>query len=57
MTAIEHVRADAKQLLGTIVIYGPPSRERSIALTHLEETVMWAVKSIVLADIAGEVAA
>lgn len=24
------------------------SRERSLAVTHLEETVMWAVKSIVL---------
>lgn len=50
VTYIEHVRADAKQLLAGIVLNCPPSRERSLALTHLEETVMWAVKSIVLGD-------
>lgn len=26
----------------------PPSRERSLAITHLEETVMWAIKSIAI---------
>lgn len=52
VTYIEHVRADAKQMLATIVLNCPPSRERSLALTHLEETVMWAVKSIVLAEVA-----
>jgi len=45
---IEAVRAGGKLLLGRILEQAPASRERSLALTHLEETVMWAVKSIVL---------
>ena len=45
---IETVRAQAK-LAGEAIIEGcPDSRERSLALTHLEDAVMWAVKSIVL---------
>lgn len=30
----------------------PPSRERSVALTHLEEASMWANKSIVINELA-----
>jgi hypothetical protein len=46
---IEGIRSGAKLLLGRILEMSPTaSRERSLALTHLEETVMWAVKSIVL---------
>lgn len=46
---IESVRAAGKLLLGRILEQSPQaSRERALALTHLEETVMWAVKSIVL---------
>ncbi len=45
---IEELRGAAKTLLSSIVNLCPASRERSLALTHLEETVMWAVKSIVL---------
>ena len=47
---IEHVRETAKMLLSDIAHRCPSSRERSLALTHLEETVMWAVKSIVLEE-------
>lgn len=47
---IEHVRETAKMLLSDIAHKCPGSRERSLALTHLEETVMWAVKSIVLEE-------
>ncbi len=46
--SIVEVRAKAKRLLAVILDEAPASRERSLALTHLEETVMWAVKSIVL---------
>lgn len=45
---IEHIRNDAKVLAQSIIFHSPSSRERSLALTHLEETVMWAVKGIVL---------
>jgi len=45
---IDDIRTAAK-LLGTAIIGAcPHSRERSLAVTHLEESVMWAVKSIVL---------
>ena len=45
---IERIRASAK-VLGLAVCDGSnPSREQSLALTHLEETTMWAVKAIVL---------
>lgn len=45
---IEHIRSLARDLASAVVLNCPPSRERSLALTHLEETTMWAVKSIVL---------
>jgi hypothetical protein len=34
----------------------PPSRELSVALTHLETTVMWATKSIAVNDPESEIA-
>lgn len=40
------IRFFAKELGATIIQLTPVSREQSIALTHLEETVMWAVASI-----------
>lgn len=44
--AMETIRDQAK-LLGEAIIYGAPeSRERSLAITNLEQTVMWAVKAI-----------
>ena len=45
---IEALREDARSLGAEIINLCPDTRERSLALTHLEETVMWAVKSIVL---------
>lgn len=46
--AIEAIRRQAKQLANWIIVWSKPSREQSLALTHLEETVMWAVKNLVL---------
>jgi hypothetical protein len=45
---IETIRAAAKVLGLSICRNAPNSRERSLALTHLEDCAMWAVKSIVL---------
>ena len=45
---IERLRTEGKSLGLAIMKSCPASRERSLAITHLEETVMWAVKSIVL---------
>lgn len=41
-----HLRAVARSLALDIASTCPPSRERSIALTKLEEAVMWANASI-----------
>ena len=40
------LRHDAKLMAGTIVAMTPPSREQSLALTALEEAVMWANAAI-----------
>ena len=45
---ILEIRDGAMTLGKMIANHCPDSRERSLAVTHLEETVMWAVKSIVL---------
>lgn len=45
---IEALRGDAKKLGRFIIEACPDTRERSLALTHLEDATMWAVKSIVL---------
>lgn len=45
---IEKLRSTAKLMGASIVNYCEPSRERSLALTHLEDSTMWAVKSLVL---------
>jgi len=47
---IEAIRDAGKDMAKVIASYCPDSRERSLAATHLEETVMWAVKCIVLED-------
>lgn len=47
---IEHFRDNAKKLVDIIFAHIPECRERSLALTHLEETVMWGVKGICLTD-------
>ena len=50
MVAIEALRADAKTFGERLIRSCPDSRERSLALTALEESVMWAVKSLVLPE-------
>ena len=40
------IRTVAKALAASILEECPPSRERSLALTHVQEAVMWANASI-----------
>lgn len=40
------IRMEAKHLAGFIVAHTPSSREQSVAITKLEEAVMWANASI-----------
>lgn len=40
------LRDEAKALALSILKYTPPSREQSLAITHLEESIMWANKAI-----------
>ena len=47
---IESIRQVAREFGSWIVDSCEDTRERSLALTHLEETVMWAVKAIVLEE-------
>ena len=47
---IEALREEAKLLVDLLFEFVPECRERSLALTHLEETVMWGVKGICLND-------
>lgn len=42
----EALRAAAIEFAYQIDDYTPESREQSLAFTHLEETLMWAIKSI-----------
>lgn len=44
---IERLREHYKQAASMIYVNCPKSRERSLALTDLEESLMWAVGSIV----------
>jgi len=48
---IEGVRSLAKDLAHVITHSVKDRRERSLAITKLEETVMWAVKGLVLDDL------
>lgn len=43
---MESVRKGAKELEKHIELNCPPSREKSLAITKLEEAIMWANKSI-----------
>jgi hypothetical protein len=45
---IEKLRAAAKILGAEIEQTSVPTRERSLAITKLEEALMWAVKGVVL---------
>lgn len=43
---VERLRATAKQLASMIYVNCPRSRERSTALTSLEQALMWAVAAV-----------
>lgn len=43
---ITQIRNATHDLAEAILTYCPPSRARSVALTHLETALMWAVESI-----------
>ena len=45
---IERLRAEAKQLGAAILELTPASREQSLAITRLEESLMWSVKGCIL---------
>lgn len=40
------IRSAAKAVAANLLVQCPPSRERSLALTHLEESVFWANAAI-----------
>lgn len=48
LAEIVRVRDAAKALAGVVISSSASCREQSLALTALEETVMWAVKAIAL---------
>lgn len=48
LEAMEMVRGQAYGLASALLAHCPASRERSLAVTKLEESVMWAIKSIAL---------
>ena len=50
VTRIVEIRHDAKTLAETIQFMCPESREKSLAITKLEEAMMWANASIVRED-------
>ncbi len=45
---IQIVRSAYKVILDCLYSHCPPSRERSVAITELETSAMWAIKSIAL---------
>lgn len=53
---ITKLREAFSQLHSTIEELAPASRERSVALTELETTAMWAIKAVVCNDPESEVA-
>jgi hypothetical protein len=46
---MEKVRRAAKKL-HEVLLALPPCRERSIAITNLEQTAMWANRGVVMSD-------
>lgn len=47
---IEAMRADYRATAKVVITFCEPSRERSLALTKLEESLMWAVKGLILQE-------
>lgn len=47
---IAWLRTQATRYGNWIISYTKPSREASLALTHLEDSLMWAIKARILQD-------
>jgi hypothetical protein len=47
---IEHLRSVAKAYGFALLATVPEGRERALAVTKLEESLMWGIKGIVLAE-------
>jgi len=47
---IENIREAARSFALAVIDLTPPSREKSLSKTYIEEAVMWAVKSIILGE-------
>jgi len=47
-TRYENLRGSAKMLASLINTYCPESREKSLALTNLQQAIMWANASIAI---------
>lgn len=56
LAVIKELRESFSKLHADIEVACPPSRERSVALTNLETTAMWAIKAAVFNDQDSEVA-
>lgn len=46
LVKIEDIRNGAKELAATILTNCPDSREKSLAMTNLEQAIMWANKAV-----------
>lgn len=55
LAKIRELREKFSQLHDDIQRLAPDSRERSVALTNLETTAMWAIKAVVCNDPESEV--
>lgn len=55
LARITKLREDFSALKLTIETLCPPSRERSVAITELETSAMWAIKAVVFNDPNSEV--
>jgi len=55
MRRVNELRAEFSALLEVVNLNCPNSREKSIALTNLEQAAMWAIKSVVSNDPDSEV--
>lgn len=53
---IAKIREAFSTLDDLITELAPPSREKSVALTNLETTAMWAIKAVVCNDPESEIA-
>lgn len=56
MIRITELREGFSRLKDTIEAKCPSSRERSVAITELETSAMWAIKAVVFNDPTSEVA-